>query len=141
MCTFPAFRSAKRSFEPGVLRRNGTERRNERSNAQLSNFYEFENQPALESSKRRAVINAAHNRCCAREGVASMMPSGRTQLQGAGVHQRRSLSSLISHLCVAARITPPNPHGRIVCGLTHGQLCVISPFWSGHNIKVGNFER
>ena len=30
---------------------------NERSNAQLSNFYEFENQPALESSKRRAVIS------------------------------------------------------------------------------------
>jgi hypothetical protein len=21
---------------------------------------------------------------------------------------------------------------KIVCGLTHGQLCVISPFWNGH---------
>jgi len=37
----------KRSFEPGVLRRNGRERRNERSNAQLSDFYKFENRPAL----------------------------------------------------------------------------------------------
>ena len=27
---------------------------------------------------------------------------------------------------------PPNQHGRIVCGLTHGQLCLISPFWNGH---------
>jgi hypothetical protein len=33
----------REAFEPGVLRRNGTERRNEYSDAQLSDFYVLEN--------------------------------------------------------------------------------------------------
>ena len=58
MCVPFLLSGVKRSFEPGVLRRNGTERRNEHSDAQLSNFYGFNNQPALESFKRRAFISA-----------------------------------------------------------------------------------
>ena len=29
-------------------------------------------------------------------------------------------------------IRPKRYGSRIVCGLTHGQLCLISPFWNGH---------
>src|ERR1044072_5311813 len=54
----PAFRSKKRSFEPGVLRRNGNERRNERSNAQLSNFYGLTTNLPSNHPKRRAFISA-----------------------------------------------------------------------------------
>src|ERR1051325_2961699 len=67
---FPAFRSEKRSFEPGVLRRNGNERRNERSNAQWSNFYGLttnlpSNHPNAELSLARA-----HPSSCARVEIA-----------------------------------------------------------------------
>jgi len=63
MCAF-LLSEVKRSFEPGVLRRNGTERRNERSNAQLSNFYGFKNQPALESFNAELSLARAHYRSC-----------------------------------------------------------------------------
>jgi hypothetical protein len=46
-----------------------TSEENERSNAQLSNFFGFKNQPALESSKRRLSLARAHYRSCAREGI------------------------------------------------------------------------
>jgi len=38
-------------LEPGVLRRNAIERRDERSNAQMSDFYELEKPASLESFK------------------------------------------------------------------------------------------
>jgi len=101
-----------------VLRRNGTERRNERSNAQLSNFYKFENQPALESSKRRAVISAS---------ASPLLRERRS----------RQYDALVTDF-VAMR--PGNCHqrhssGSLLCGLPHGRN-ESQPVWFKLKLKL-----